>query len=92
MDKIKSRRPLWSINRQAYSSSRGRYLTEFADSFGQKGHNPRNIMGYDATKQENKANELSVGSTKVTKHIPGYNGFIPAVDFNGTVIDQSKGE
>ena len=92
MDKIKSRRPLWSINRQAYSSSRGRYLTEFADSFGQKGHNPRNIMGYDATKQENKVNELSVGSTKVTKHIPGYNGFIPAIDFNGTVIDQSKGE
>ena len=77
MEKIKSRRPLWSINRQAYSSSRGRYVTEFADSFGLKGHNPRNILPPDATKQENKNNDLTVGSTKVTKHIPGYNGFIP---------------
>ena len=49
-------------------------------------------MGYEATKQENKVNDLSVGSTKVTKHIPGYNGFIPSIDFNPTVIDQSKGE
>jgi len=48
MEKIKSRRPLWSINRQAYSSGRGRYLTEFADSFGVKGDNPRNVLPYDA--------------------------------------------
>lgn len=92
MEKIKSRRPLWSINRTAYSSSRGKYVTEFADSFGQKGHNPRNILPYDATRQENKVNDLSVGSTKVTKHIPGYNGFIPQVDFNERCKEQSKGE
>ncbi len=28
-EKLKSRRPLWSINREAYSSSRGLYSTEF---------------------------------------------------------------
>ena len=76
-EKIKSRRPLWSINRQAYSSSRGKYLTEFNDAFGKHGHNPREILPFDATKTSNKVNDLSVGSTKVTKHIPGYNGFIP---------------
>ena len=83
---------MWSINRQAYSSSRGRYLTEFADAFGNHGHNPRDILPSDSTKQGNKVNDLSVGSTKVTNHIPGYNGFIPQVDTNQTVIDQSKGE
>lgn len=91
-EKIKSRRPLWSINRTAYSSSRGRYLTEFNDAFGKHGHNPRNILPIDATKTSNKVNDLSVGSTKVTNHIPGYNGFIPQVDINSTVINQSKGE
>jgi len=49
-EKIKSRRPLWSINRQAYSSSRGSYLTEFADSMGAHGHKPRNILGFESTK------------------------------------------
>ena len=49
-DKIKSRRPLWSINRQAYSSSRGSYLTEFADGFGNHGHKPRTILPYEAEK------------------------------------------
>jgi len=33
---------------------------------------------------------LSVGTTKVTKHIPGYNGFIPQVDFNDRCLDQSR--
>lgn len=91
-EKIKSRRPLWSINRQAYSSSRGRYVTEFADAFGKHGHNPRDVLPSDSTKQVNKVNDLSVGSTKVTNHIPGYNGFIPQIDVNQTVIEQSKGE
>ena len=32
--------------------------------------------------QNHKKNELSVGTTQVTTHIPGYNGFIPATDTN----------
>jgi len=35
---IASRRPTWSINRQAYSSARCNYVTEFADSMGNFGH------------------------------------------------------
>lgn len=48
-EKIKSRRPLWSINRTAYSSNRGTYMTEFADSFGKNGHNPRSILNAEST-------------------------------------------
>jgi hypothetical protein len=76
-ERIVSRKPLWSINRQAYSSSRGLYTSEFADSFGGFGHNPRNVLPHDADKLTNRKFELSVGTTKVTNHIPGYNGFIP---------------
>lgn len=47
-EKLISRRPLWSINRQAYSSSRGIYKTEFQDQFGNHGHNPRDILPHDA--------------------------------------------
>ena len=88
--KSKSVRPLWSINRTAYSSSRGNYVSEFADSFGKHGHNPRNILPHDSTKLSNKNNELSVGTTKVTKHIPGYNGFIPNTDINDKCMEQSQ--
>jgi len=45
-DRIISRRPLWSINRQAYTSSRGNYLSEFSDAFGKNGERPRDILPY----------------------------------------------
>ena len=32
---------------------------------------------------------MSVGTTKVTSHIPGYNGFIPATDINEKANGQS---
>ena len=89
-EKIRSRRPLWSINRTAYSSNRGTYTTEFADSFGKMGHNPRSILNAESDAMGNGNNELTVGTTKVTKHVPGYNGFIPAVDFNEKCQEQSK--
>lgn len=34
----------------------------------------------------------SAGTTKVTSHIPGYNGFIPKTDLNPTAQIQGKGE
>jgi hypothetical protein len=89
--RIVSRRPTWSINRQAYSSSRGLYLTEFSDSYGKTGDNPRDILPAGASNQSHKNNELSIGTSQVTHHIPGYNGFIPHVDVNPKAIQQSEG-
>lgn len=66
-------------------------MTEFGEAFGKHGHNPRDILPAEATKQTNKKNELSVGSTKVTNHIPGYNGFIPMIEVNDKAVEQSKG-
>ena len=73
----KSSRPTWSINRVAYSSGRACYETEFGESMGKHGHNPRALLGPASLRQENKKDQLSVGTTKTTSHIPGYNGFIP---------------
>jgi hypothetical protein len=49
-EKIKSVRPLWSINRQAYSSGRSYYETEASDSFGKHGDKPREKLNMDAEK------------------------------------------
>ena len=85
-DRLISTRPMWSINRQGYSSSRGIYKTEFQETIGKFGHNPRNILPHEAEKQSNTNNELSIGTQKVTKHIPGYSGFIPNTDINKNAV------
>ncbi len=38
----------------------------------------------------NENNELTVGTTKTTTHIPGYNGFIPKTDFNPLAVKQAS--
>jgi len=48
-ERIASRRPTWSINRQAYMSARCNYVTEFSDSIGKFGTKPRNILPAGAT-------------------------------------------
>jgi len=90
-ERLVSRRPLWSINRQAYSSSRGVYKTEFQETMGKFGHNPRNILNKDSEKQEIPVNELTMGTNKVTKHMPGYSGFLPNTDINTNAVKQSEG-
>lgn len=80
--RIVSQRPTWSINRVGYSSSRGIFKTEFTETMGHFGHNPRTILPHEAERQHNIHNEMSIGTQKVTKHIPGYNGFLPNTDIN----------
>lgn len=35
---------------------------------------------------------VSIGTTKTTSHIPGYNGFLPKTDMNERAIDQALGQ
>ena len=85
-----SERPLWSYPRQAYTSKRGYFQTEFQMSLGTHGHNPRNKLPQDSEMQGNEHHELTVGTTKTTTHIPGYNGFIPKADFNPHAVQQAS--
>lgn len=86
----KSRPPMWSLPREAYTSSRSYFKSEYNNSFGPMGSNPRDKLPYDATKQSHECNALTMGTTQVTTHIPGYNGFIPKSDFNEKALSQSK--
>lgn len=90
--RITSNRPAWSVNRIGYSSSRGIYKTEFTETIGNFGHVPRKILPHDAKKQENKLTEMTIGTQKVTSHIPGYCGFIPNTDVNEIAVNQSIGQ
>ena len=85
-----SERPLWSYPRQAYTSKRGYFHTEFQMSLGTHGHNPRNKLPQESEKQANEHHDLTVGTTKTTTHIPGYNGFIPKADFNPQAVNQAS--
>ena len=82
----KSTRPEWSINRQAYSSKRSYFHTENQKSFGTYGQNPRDKLNGEAERAQNEHHELTMGTTKTTTHIPGYNGFIPKTDFNPSAV------
>ena len=59
-------------------------------SLGTHGHNPRTKLDGDAEMQGNEKHELTVGTTKTTTHIPGYNGFLPKTDFNGAAVMQAS--
>ena len=39
---------------------------------------------------ENIVDDLSLGTTKVTKDPPGYTGYIPNVDVNKRAVGQAK--
>lgn len=52
---------------------------------------PRDKLNAESEKIGNREDDLTVGTTKVTNHIPGYNGFIPQIDINENAVGQSKG-
>ncbi len=55
-------------------------------SFGQYGHNPREKLNQDSDALKTDLHELTIGTTKTTNHIPGYNGYLPQTDLNPTAI------
>lgn len=81
---------MWSLPREAYSSQRSFMQTEFNISYGAHGDDPRTKLPHDATKQTHAPHELTMGTTQVTTHLPGYSGFIPKSDFNQRAVEQSK--
>lgn len=87
---IKSRPPMWSLPREAYTSGRSHFASEYNLTYGPNGSNPRDELPHDATKQSHATHDLTMGTTQVTTHIPGYNGFIPKSDFNKHALSQSK--
>jgi hypothetical protein len=81
---------MWSLPREAYTSDRSYFSSEYNNSYGTHGSNPRDTLPSTASKQSHAVHDLTMGTSQVTTHIPGYNGFIPRSDFNQHALQQSK--
>jgi hypothetical protein len=82
----RSERPVWSLNRQAYSSKRSFFESEYSRSLGIYGYNPRDKLNSESTKLPCDVDQLNIGTVKTTSNIPGYTGFIPKTDFNEKAV------
>ncbi len=91
----RANRPEWSLPRQAYTSQRTFFVTENMKSFGTYGSKPIRSIRKRSTRTHVSisfcTNSASVGTTKTTKHIPGYSGFLPKTDLNPQAVAQGQG-
>uniref|UniRef100_A0A7S3NM25 Uncharacterized protein n=1 Tax=Euplotes crassus TaxID=5936 RepID=A0A7S3NM25_EUPCR len=85
-----AQRPFWSYPKHHHVARRSFYKTENQNKFGTYGHIPRKVLDHNATKLENEVSELTMGTTKVTSHIPGYGGFLVRTDLNDKALSQTK--
>merc|ERR1719321_365600 len=67
-------------------------LSMYSKDFGQYGSDPRGRLSPTDTKLPNPKSELTVGTTKGTMHIPGYQGFLPTNTNNPRVAAIEAGE
>jgi hypothetical protein len=67
-------------------------LSMYSKDFGQYGSDPRARLSRYDTKLPNPKTELTVGTTKGTSHIPGYQGFLPTNTNNPRVAAIEAGE
>jgi len=67
-------------------------LSFYQGEFGTYGSNPRHKIGPNDTKLPAKKSELTVGTTKGTLHVPGYQGFLPTNTNNPKVAKIERGD
>jgi len=67
-------------------------LSMYSKDFGEYGSNPRARLSSTDSKLPNPKHELTVGTTKGTCHIPGYQGFLPMNTNNPRVAAIEAGE
>lgn len=67
-------------------------LSMYQKDFGQYGSNPRQKLDASELKLPNPKSELTIGTTKGTSHIPGYQGFLPTNTNNPLVASIESGE
>mmetsp|Transcript_21130 Transcript_21130/g.18739 ORF Transcript_21130/g.18739 Transcript_21130/m.18739 type:complete len:303 (+) Transcript_21130:6-914(+) len=86
----KAERPFWSYPKRNHVARRTFFKTEYENKMGNYGHNPRNVLNHKSTKLEPEISDLTMGTTKVTSHIPGYGGFLVRTDLNEKALGQTK--
>jgi hypothetical protein len=69
----------------------GETLSSYHEGFGKYGSNPRDKFGPQADKLITFKTALTVGTTKGTAHIPGYQGFLATNTSNPRVAEIANG-
>lgn len=87
-----AQRPFWSYPKREHKARRTFFKTEYENRLGTYGHNPRAVLNAESTKLETEVSDLTMGTTKVTSHIPGYGGFLVRTDLNDRALEQTKND
>lgn len=68
-------------------------VSVYAQNFGEYGSDPLSKSATNETgiTQMASSSEFNVGTTKATRHIPGYSGFINKTAFNSTAVAAASG-
>lgn len=68
-------------------------VTVYAQNFGEYGSDPLSKSATNETgiTQQASTGEFNLGTTRASRHIPGYGGFINKTRFNQTAVEASSG-
>jgi len=83
--------PSYQIQNPPTCVGGGEILGTYAEAFGKYGSNPREKIGPDPEKLPTLKTALTVGTTKGTAHIPGYQGFLATNTANPRVAQIAHG-
>jgi hypothetical protein len=85
-----AQRAFWSYPKREHNARRTFFKTEYQNRMGTYGFDPKSVLNSETTKQEVEVSDLTMGTTKLTNHIPGYGGFLVRTDLNDRALDQTK--
>lgn len=83
-----AQRAFWSYPKRAHVARRTFFKTEYLKTVG----TDEIKLTKESTKLENVVNELTMGTTKVTSHIPGYGGYLVKTDLNEKALHHGKNQ
>jgi len=88
-----AKRPEWTLHKPAYTVEGGPRASNYKENFGTRGTNPLDQLSRTARMPPvpKPQNDLALGTTKSTYHVPGYTGHIPKSLTSPSVWDQAVG-
>jgi len=84
--------PMENFEENPTSLGRGSVSSSYQEEFGKYRSNPRDKIGIGSAQGFSVKKSMDAGTTKGTRHIPGYQGFIPGNTFSEEVARIEKGD
>jgi hypothetical protein len=89
----KATRPEWTLHKEPHQVESGPWASDYKTQFGDRGANPinklnRTVMMPPVPKSQD---DLKLGTTQTTFHVPGYTGHMPRSVIAPEKLDQAMG-